>query len=412
MKAYFFFGFISLTITSFSDLIDKNGKGYLESKNEQVILHVEGSSYERGYQHGTLLKEKVLKNIDRFITPLDHPNSPERVKEFLKNIPTLLSYTPSHIKEEMQGLADAVEVSVEKVYALNLFPELFHCSAIAILPEAAAQNELLHVRVLDYGVGKGLQDTSVLCICRPDNKHAYLSVTYAGFIGCITGMNEQKIALGEMGGSGYGSCNGLPMAFIMKEVLENASSLEEAKKMFTDLPRTCEYYYLVSDGNSKEALGIYATNSQIHFIEPGANYALLAPKNIPSEYGKDGLNGKFFLPDFELVSCPHRTTLLDQNKNPIGNFFSQLDGTIVMTGFNRPERFDYLLDDLESSYGNVDASILMKMLNENSTHTSNLHNAIFLPESLEVYICHAGKNNEPAFTQEYHFFSLVELLQK
>ena len=38
-----------------------------------------------------------------------------------------------------------------------------------------------------------------------------VNVSYAGFIGSVTGMNEKQVAIGEMGGGGQGKWDGTPM---------------------------------------------------------------------------------------------------------------------------------------------------------------------------------------------------------
>ena len=70
----------------------------------------------------------------------------------------------------------------------------------------------------------------------------------------MSGVNEKKIALGEMGGRGEGDWDGVPMGTLMRRALQEASSLDDAKRIFGDSPRTCEYYYVFSDGNTRRAV--------------------------------------------------------------------------------------------------------------------------------------------------------------
>ena len=39
-------------------------------------------------------------------------------------------------------------------------------------------------------------------IVEPEGANAFMNIGYAGCIGSITGMNEQQITIGEMGGAG------------------------------------------------------------------------------------------------------------------------------------------------------------------------------------------------------------------
>jgi hypothetical protein len=83
-------------------------------------------------------------------------------------------------------------------------------------------------------------------------------------------MNAEKISLGEMGGRGEGQWDGVPMATLMRRALEECDSLDEVKQLWSSSPRTCEYYYVFADGETKSAVGVAATPQAIEFVEPGA----------------------------------------------------------------------------------------------------------------------------------------------
>lgn len=308
--AFFFLYLLFSAFPAFADILSKEGSGYLEQQNGQNVLHLKGTPYERGYQHGSLLKEQIHRNIATYLSKKNLP-VPGRVDEFTKNIPLLMSFVPDHIKEEMKGLADGSEIPIGQIIALNLFPEKFHCSGITVNGKASKNSELYHVRVLDYSVGKNLQCTAVLQVVEPQGKIPYLNVSYAGFIGTVTGMNYEKIAIGEIGGLGYGSWSGIPMSFLLREILENASSIDEAKSILQNSPKTCEYYYVFSDGKTNESVGVYATADQLCYFEPGESYALMAPSQLPKNYGTNGDHDKFILNNCFLENTPHQTLLFE-----------------------------------------------------------------------------------------------------
>src|SRR5207249_3254688 len=85
------------------------------------------------------------------------------------------------------------------------------------------------------------------------------NVTYAGFIGSVTGMNARRVSIGEMGGRGLGHWAGVPMSFLVRMALEEADDLDAAVAVFRDHPRTCEYYYVIADGKSGRAVGMEAS---------------------------------------------------------------------------------------------------------------------------------------------------------
>ena len=50
-----------------AETIARCGKGWLEKVDGQMVLHLEGSHREMGYQHGALLKEHCAKNINYLV---------------------------------------------------------------------------------------------------------------------------------------------------------------------------------------------------------------------------------------------------------------------------------------------------------------------------------------------------------
>ena len=47
--------------------IARCGAGWLEEINGYPVLHLKGTPYEMGYQHGALLKEQVTSNMHRIL---------------------------------------------------------------------------------------------------------------------------------------------------------------------------------------------------------------------------------------------------------------------------------------------------------------------------------------------------------
>jgi hypothetical protein len=311
----------------------------------------------------------------------------------------------------MQGLAEGAEIPIEKIIALNLFPEMFHCSGITVFGNASKNGELYHARVLDYSVGKHLQSTAVLQVVEPAKGIAYLNVSYAGFIGSITGMNCEKIAIGEIGGLGYGSWQGIPMAFLLREILENASSIEEVKSILQASPRTCEYYYVFSDGKTNENIGVYATKNQLCYIEPSKTYALIAPSPIQENPTFNREHDKCVLGDCRVENTPFQTLLFENDGRLAMLFRKQPSDCLLLTGYPHPERYPVLVHRILENYGSIDEKALIDIIKCPVARDSNLHNAIFKPSELKVWISHAGPNDEPACDQEYREWDLSSLLK-
>ena len=157
----------------------------------------------------------------------------------------------------------------------NFIPELFHCSGFALSGSATKDGTLYHGRILDYGCDWRLQEHAVLTVAEPAGRIPFVNVTYAGFVGSVTGMNAEKVSIGEMGGKGMGHWDGVPMAFLMRMVLEEARTLDQAIAIFRDHPRTCEYYFVIADGKTGKGVGMEASWDTFFVVNMGESHPKL-----------------------------------------------------------------------------------------------------------------------------------------
>lgn len=372
-----------------AELISFFDKSKIEIIHGQKVVHLKGTPYEIGYQHGTLLKTEIAQNADRFIAPLFISNRPKPpvITHFLAAFPKMTQNVPQDLMEEMQGIADASEQTLRTILLMNLFPEMFHCSGITVKGNASLNGELYHVRVLDYAQGKGIQNTAIIAVVEPDEGIPFLNATYAGFVGCITGMNLQKIAIGEIGGKGYGHWDGVPMAFLLRTIIQRASSLDQIKEILANTARTCEYFYIFSDGKTGDSFGCYTTPTILSFFHPGESYRKHPP----------------FPNTFDVPSNPQMAG------NETEELYYPPEDTLMVS---RWDNFYLLKDRLLNHFGKLNPESLQEIIMQPIAHQSNLHNAIFAPTSLDMWISHAGPNNEPACDRPYTHFNLITLMDE
>lgn len=354
-----------------AETIARCGEGWLERVNGTLVLHLKGSPYEMGYQHGALLKEHVRGNLH---TLMEVKAKGQTLVEFgpLKLTPraaieTIVKIQEPHISpriwDEMQGLADGAGVPLKDVRAANFIPELFHCSGFALMNSATANGTLLHGRVLDYAVDWGLQEHAVVIVVEPEGRLPWVNVSYAGFIGSVTGMNREQISVGEMGGGGLGHWGGRPMSFLIRETLETADSLDKAIAVFRDGPRTCQYFYVLADGETNDAVGMEASWDVFFTLRPGASHPLLP--------------------------------------TPVK------DCVLLSAG----DRYGELVRRTQDTHGKFTPEAALRLMDRPVAMKSNLHNVLFEPRTGRFWVANASKEKRPAAEQPYQAYSLKALLE-
>ena len=352
-------------VTGERKVIGTEGQGRLEMLDGVRLLFLKGTPEEMGRQHGTLLEKEIRDLVDHVLYGVGVGSSFAKGRWFFGEIEEAQQHlrpfvAPGYFRE-MDSLALASGCEKEEVRLANLFPELFHCSGFALFGEATAGGRMYHGRVLDYLRGMGLEQNAVVMVFQPSQGHAWVNIGYAGFVGSVTAMNDQHIAIGEMGGRGEGHWDGKPMAQLMREVMERAGTLDEAVEIMRRGPRTCEYYYVISDGKAKRAVGIAATPDTFEVLQPGQSHPRL----------------------------PHPFK----------------DAVLMSAG----DRYEKLAERVTTGYGKFDAESARALMTRPVAMESNIHSVLFEPETLDFWVANADSEN-PASHCRYTHLNLGDLL--
>jgi hypothetical protein len=340
--------------------------GELVRHEGQTLVLLSGNPEQIGTAHGLLLAPWNRLLVDSTIYLIGLVETISKGKWFLDQLEEawarLSPYIPSEQHREMAAIASACpEISLREVRLSNIFPEYFHCSGFALFGRATKDGLLYHGRILDYMTEIGLQKCAVNFIIVPDKKWAFFSPGFAGIVGSVGGMNEKKLSIGEMGGRGRYDWDGVPMATLVRQALEECESIRQLKSLWQNNPRTCEYFYVFADGKVPDALGVWATSAKLEFLQPGESHFFLGPG---------------------------------------------IDDVIVMSAGNRLKR---LRERVTGGYGTFTATSSLRLMDRPVSMQSNLHNSLYIPKLGLAYVAIAG-DFEPAAQQKYVKYNLDELL--
>ena len=346
-------------------LIATHGAGRLEMHDGTRVLFLRGTPEEMGAQHGTLLKTQIQDVVARILYGIGVGSSFDKGEWFFGTIEACQAriakfIEPRHLRE-MDAIAKAAGCDPEEIRLANFFPELFHCSGFALFGDSTGDGHIYHGRILDYMKGVGLEPNAVVIVTQPDRGHAWVNVSYAGFTGSVTAMNDAKISIGEMGGRGEGNWDGKPMAQLVREVMENAGTLDEAVAIMQHSPRTCEYYYVIADGKTKQAVGIKATPGELTVVHPGE-----AHPQLPT---------------------PVKDTIL----------------------MSAGDRYTELARRAQAGFGTFDAASARALMSSPVCMSSNIHSVLFQPDTLDFWVANADDKNVASDTRYTHY-NLGELL--
>ena len=327
---------------------------------ERDVLFIEGTSEEMGAAHGELMNEEIghmadiIDAVALAYTAEKHVSFDDQIKEAQTRC---RPFTPERFIREMNAAAKSSGQKPSTIRKINFFPEMFHCTGVAVRGSMTVDGNVRHARVLDYMKEIGIQKFATLMVFMPSESfngkrlNAWISVAYPGFLGTVTCMNEKGLAMGEMGGDGVGQWDGISMTFLMRRVMEECSTVQEALDLIQSIPLTCTYYYVLSDAKNDIAAVVTeaGTDHPVHIVRPNEDYPDWMPNGsvMPKKY-----------PDAVFVS-------------------------------GRGERINALSQRLDEYSGKIDSQVMMEIIKRPVCMKENLHDAIFEPVTGDFYFAEA-----------------------
>jgi len=243
------------------------------------IAHLWGTPYEMGFAHGTLLRDEIIDFMTKLWVHLeeefdDGPDwLPPSVRDWIIKLGLEAAmqftadatdeYTPEYWFEELHGLADAVnssDVPYEDILHLCMFGELTKgtCSMFGAWGDAVIQTDssLLQLRALDWDNTGPFPQYPAVVVYHPRDGHPFANVGWVGWIGSITGMSSQQMAISEIGVYfpdetwGEETRFGYPFTYVLRDILQFDNSIDDSINRLANTDRTCNLLFGVSDGKA------------------------------------------------------------------------------------------------------------------------------------------------------------------
>lgn len=288
----------------------KNGKLYTvgQGDDKKQLIHVWGTPYDNGMAMGQLLGPKFAQFIREIYTYTEsqivsnlgnatwcgqHPIQCTVFREVMKLGITAaldLSYrrTAPHIQpyvmEEIQGLSDSTggKISVIDIRNVMWLGEISRgsCSMFGAKNSATRSRggKLLQLRALDWDTDGPFKNYAAIIVYHPNagQGHAWANIGFAGATMSVTGFSEQQLAISEIGVSypdeTFGSetylAKGYPFGFLIRDILQFDTTLDEATARISNATRTCDLILGVGDGKANDFSGFQYSPHVARVVKP------------------------------------------------------------------------------------------------------------------------------------------------
>jgi hypothetical protein len=259
---------------------DTTVHGALEVVDGQTVLRVWGTPRQMGFAHGALLRAEILDVVEHYALDVVPPRTLAMTGAILADaaaVPPTLRAEAEGIIEGMQHAGGARiaaldrDLAVDDLLVLNAMTDLLSvgCSSVSAWGSAAA-GELggrpAIVRNLDWSDDTDLLEHQIVLVTMPSDasRRPLVSVAFAGYIGCLSCMNDAGItALFNMGyGEGTAGLAGMFEAFapanlLVRDALERRDADGDGQSTGEDVEKT------VRDAT-------HVGSWILHVLEPGA----------------------------------------------------------------------------------------------------------------------------------------------
>ena len=260
-------------------------------KNKQNLweLYSQGNPYQLGLTSGALL-EKLYKKQDSIFYQKINSFVPSQRKQkilfhFLKwfNRDIEKNIIPEY-QAELYGIShysDTVFNRYIPAYQRSMYLHTAHdighalqdlmlvgCSSLVVWGDKTPDGKLLIGRNLDFYVGDDFAQNKLISFVKPSSGIPFMSVSWAGMIGVVSGMNYEGLTVTiNASKSDIPFKAKTPISLLCREILQYASTLEEAVEIAKKRSVFVSENILVASAKDKKAIIIEISPRKIDVFE-------------------------------------------------------------------------------------------------------------------------------------------------
>jgi isopenicillin-N N-acyltransferase like protein len=230
------------------------GKSWVGRRDGLLVVYLKGSPFEMGYAEGVLLQDQMHTLENGFLQMIRGYVPQHWLMEILKYY---VIYRNRHLSDYVP-LDDRMEIYGTTLGCPDIHPEEgpyynrllnYHaahdvsylmidnpfisaragCTAFGVWGGATANGHLITGRNFDWEAAEVFSRDRVVMMCEPDQGIPFISLSWAGMAGVVSGMNRAGVSVTVNGApSSLPRETATPVAMVAREIMEKAHNLDES----------------------------------------------------------------------------------------------------------------------------------------------------------------------------------------
>lgn len=349
-------------------------------------MYVSGSAYERGVKNGKLSRQQIIDQEVAFTDQIKQMIPSDSYLKFLKYVIGFMNKNlPKHVteeyKQEIYGISRSASDSFnwigdnyDRLLNYHAAHDIGHalqnmmlvgCTSFGAWSDKTEDGSMLIGRNFDFWVGDKFAENKIIAFYNPDKGHKFAFVTWGGFTGVVSGMNDKGLTVTINAAKSdipFGAAT--PVSLVAREVLQYAGNIEEAIKIAKSREMFVSESFLVGSAADGKAVIIEKTPDELGVYDPSTDHILCTNHYQSKEFEDQELN-------------------IEQKEKSASVYRYERLGELMNNNYPlTPKKVADILRDRKGQ-GNQDiGNGNEKALNQLIAH----HSVIFQPDSLRMWV--------------------------
>jgi isopenicillin-N N-acyltransferase like protein len=271
---------------------------FRKSQSGLYELYVEGKPFELGVDNGKLTKELVAKQEDYFNEQIRKMIPSKFYLHFLKYFigwfnRDLDKNITQEYKEEIYGISESasdkyeyIGTNYQRILNYHAAHDIGHalqnlalvgCTSFGTWGSRSEDSVLILGRNFDFYVGDKFAENKIVAFFSPSEGYKFMTVTWAGFIGVVSGMNVKGVTVTiNAAKSSIPSGSATPVSLVAREILQYAGNIAEALAIAKRRKMFVSESFLVGSAADNKAVLIEKTPDSLAVYDPDSNFIVCA----------------------------------------------------------------------------------------------------------------------------------------